>query len=75
MLSCFFGASVQYRFVRIYIMARKVGDINSKIAYITHRKSGPILKVKRPLFLRELPSVQSNRRANGTIYNNLFAYT
>jgi len=43
-------------------MSRKVADINKKIAYITNRQSGPILKTKRPLYLRDAVATSQSRR-------------
>ena len=34
-------------------MSRSIGDINAKLAYITNRSTGPILKTKRPLLINK----------------------
>ena len=36
-------------------MSRSAGDINAKIAYLTNKKTGPLLKAKRPFVLKYFP--------------------
>jgi len=46
-------------------MSRSINDINAKIAYLTNKGSGPLLKTKRPLVVKNNPHGLRFQRSDG----------
>lgn len=48
-------------------MSKRFADINAKITYITNRKTGPILKTRRPLIINEDTKFVTTRQEKNKI--------
>ena len=43
-------------------MSRNISDINAKIAYLTNKRTGPLLKIKDPLVISsKVPGIRFQR--------------